>query len=153
MASKQTHKKLHYVIPEILDKIITTNQTTGKKHTNSVFDHTVTGYSVKDFLKRIIKYTKACRNTIIYALCLIDMLCIKDEVVMTGKNIYCILMTAVLISVKMNEDCHYKDEDYAWIGKIEKTHLAQAEAKFLSYLDYQIFIKREHFLMYEEALN
>jgi hypothetical protein len=153
MSAKQHEKKLHYVIPEILQKIITTNKASGKKHTKSVFDHEVSGYSVKDFLKRIIKYTKACRNTIIYSLCLIDMLCIKDEVVITERNIYGIIMTAVLISVKMNEDCHYKDGDYAWIGKMDKNHLSQAEAQFLAYLDYHLYIKQEHFSLYEEALN
>lgn len=149
----ESQKKLHYLIPEILAKIIKTNELNNKTHISSIFDQSIKGYDIKEYLKRIIKYSKLEKSTLIYALCLIDMLCLKEILVISKKNIHVILLTACVLAVKMNEDVHYRDIDYAWIGKINTKAMFEAESLFAACLDFKLHVNSELYNLYSNALS
>ena len=149
----ESQKKLHYLIPDILAKIIKANEFSNKTYISSVFDQSIQDYDIKEYLKRIIKYSKLERSTLIYALCLIDMLCLKEIILITKRNIHVILLTACVLAVKMNEDVHYRDIDYAWVGKISTKSMFTSESLFAACLDFKLHVNSELYNLYSNALS
>lgn len=144
--------KIHYIIPNILERIIQANKE-AKVNDSSCMDYEMPlDLTLKNYLKRIIKYTKTSRNNLIYALCLIDMMCIKNIINLSEKNVYSILLASVVISIKMNDDVLYRDSDYAWIGMLPPKLLSHMERVFLTVLDYNVNVPLELFENYSKVL-
>ena len=106
--------------------------------------------SLEDYLKRIVKYANVEISTLICSVMYIDKMCEKNNYILCFNNIHRLLLTAVVISSKFNEDSHYNNRYYAKIGGITIDEMNDLELLMCSYLDFKIFILPENYEKYDK---
>ncbi len=145
--------KLAKSISEILDKLtlrpiknfkkkILKDSFTGKRFPN---------ITIYDYINRIITYTEIEENTLICSLIYIDKLDQKKQV--TKFNIHRIFFSAVLCSIKYNEDEFFNNEYYAKVAGVTINELNKMEYDFLVLLDFNLYIEPNTFNDYKMLLN
>ena len=104
--------------------------------------------SIEDYLNRIRKYTELEDSTLIISLIYIDRLLGSKNIKLSKRNVYKILLTAVLIAIKYNEDEIYDNNNFARIFGIKNKELNKLENKFLDLIDFELFISKKEFRIY-----
>ena len=90
-----------------------------KKQSKMVFSaNSIPNISINDYLTRIQLYSGIEKSTLILSLIQIDHICKKTELILSYYNIHRLLFTAVLISIKFNEDTYYDNKFYIKIVRI-----------------------------------
>ena len=115
------------------------------------FTENIPEISIKDYLNRIIYYTKINENTLIASLIYIDRLFIKN-IPINNYSIYRILFSCILLSIKLNEDCIFKNSFYSIISGIPLEDLNLIEYNLLLIFDFQTNINVEIFNKYKNGL-
>ena len=77
----------------------------------------------------------------------------KKGITLNKDNIYRILFTAILVSIKYNEDVIYDNLYYAKIAGLPVKEINYLERKFLEIINYDLFVSDELFQKYNEYLN
>ena len=113
----------------------------------------VPSISIKDFLLRLIKYSKINDSTFIYILIIIDRFCRKYKIKLNYYNIYKLILASLVIAVKLNEDEFYTSEFYAKIGGISKVEINKLEYELSVMINFDFFVKEELFYKYYDLLN
>ena len=108
--------------------------------------------TIKDYLLRLVRYSKINGSTLIFILIYIDRLCLKNKFKITFLNIYKFILTALVIAVKYNEDEFYSSEFYAKLGGISKAEMNIMEYEFITMIHFNLFIKEELFFKYHDLL-
>jgi hypothetical protein len=156
-SSKQIilYKKLLKEIAETLTSIISQKSELKKNvDVKTPFDHMrIPQISIYDYLLRIQKYSDVENNTLIIALIYIDRICKKKGITLNKYNIYRILFTAILVSIKYNEDHIYDNLYYSKIAGLPVKEINYLERKFLEIINYDLFVSEELFQKYYEYLN
>ena len=125
-----------------------------KKQSKDVFSsRIIPKISIKDYLKRINKYTNIEKNTLIVSLIYIDRLCRVSKLTLTCYNIHRILFASILISIKYNEDNFYDNKYYSEIAGISLKELNSLENNFLNLIHFLLYVKDETFKNYESYLD
>lgn len=146
-------QKLVNVIPRIFESIITKN-INDEAYASSIFDfNTSIKISFQDYLIRLIKYTQVESNTLIYCLSLIDTLCSTKRIFLSYYNVHKIFFTALLISIKLNEDEIYIEKHYCLCSGMSANEIAELEMNFLNIVDYNLHINQERYELYIKAFN
>ena len=115
--------------------------------------NTIPNISIKDYLIRIQTYSCVEKSTLVLALILIDRVTKKSNFILTYYNIHRVLFTAVLISIKYNEDSYFDNNYYAQIAGVKTHELKILEYNFLEFCDFNVFVKNEIYKQYEEYLS
>jgi hypothetical protein len=108
--------------------------------------------SIEDYLTRIIELTQIEESTLILSLIYIDRLCSNTNMEITELDIHKIALTAIILSIKYNEDIIYSQEEYANVGGVDTKELTTLEAEFLNGLEFKLFINTTEFKMYRDLL-
>ena len=108
--------------------------------------------SIEEYLIRIQKYANMETSTLIMSLILIDRLCQKANLTLTYHNIHRIIFSAILISIKYNEDNYYDNKYYADIAGVKLKELQLLEYNFISLLHFHLFIQDEIYEKYKKYL-
>ena len=108
--------------------------------------------SIEEYLIRIQKYANMETSTLIVSLILIDRLCQKANLTLTYHNIHRIIFSAILISIKYNEDNYYDNQFYAEIAGVKLKELKLLEYSFISLLHFNLFIQDEIYEKYKQYL-
>ena len=108
--------------------------------------------SIGDYLTRIVEFTQIEESTLILSLIYIDRLCFNTNIEITKFDIHKVALTAIVLSVKYNEDLIYSQEEYANIGGVDIKELTALEAEFLDGLGFKLFINTNEFQMYQNLL-
>jgi len=108
--------------------------------------------SIEEYLIRIQKYANMETSTLIVSLILIDRLCQKANLTLTYHNIHRIIFSAILISIKYNEDNYYDNKFYADIAGVKLKELKLLEYNFISLLHFNLFIQDEIYEKYRQYL-
>ena len=108
--------------------------------------------SIEEYLIRIQKYANMETSTLIVSLILIDRLCQKANLTLTYHNIHRIIFSAILISIKYNEDNYYDNKFYADIAGVKLKELKLLEYNFISLLHFNLFIQDEIYEKYKQYL-
>ena len=106
----------------------------------------------EDYIIRIINYSECEINTIISALIYIDRLCVKG-IKINQKNIFKILFTSILISIKNNEDLFYNNQFYSQIAGVKTKELIKLEYNFCVLMEFDFFIDEKEFNKYYTAIQ
>ena len=104
--------------------------------------------SFKDYLVRVVHYSKISDNTIISCLILLDKFLNKTGIQIYENNLFLLVLTGLQIAMKINEDVILRDCDYAFLGMISSKTLAYNESLFLQAIDFCSHIKTEEFACY-----
>ena len=125
-----------------------------KNQSNSVFSSNfIPNISIHDYLKRIKTYSNVEKSTLIISLIYIDRLCNKAKVTLTYYNIHRILFSAVLMSIKYNEDCYYDNKYYSQIAGVKLKELKVLEYNFIKMLNCELYVNRELYDKYQIYLD
>ena len=109
--------------------------------------------SIENYLKRIQQYSNIEKNTLIISLIFIDRLCKITNLTLTYYNIHRILFTAILISIKYNEDNFYDNQYYSEIGGIKLKELKLLEFYFVKMIKFNFFVNETIFEKYRYYLD
>ena len=108
--------------------------------------------SIEEYLIRIQEYANMETSTLIMSLILIDRLCQKANLTLTYHSIHRIIFSAILISIKYNEDNYYDNKYYADIAGVKLKELQLLEYNFISLLHFNLFIQDEIYEKYKKYL-
>ena len=125
-----------------------------KKQSSMVFSsNNIPSISIENYLKRIQTYSNIEKNSLIVSLIFIDRLCKIGNLTLTYHNIHRILFTAILISIKYNEDNFYDNNYYSQIGGIKLKELRAMEYNFVNMVHFRFFVDEEIFEKYRLYLD
>ena len=111
--------------------------------------HKIPKLSLREYLERICLYLEFSDSTLIVALIYIDRICEKKGILLTRKNIYRLLFTAILLSVKFNEDHRYKLDFCAKVAGVQLGELAEYEETFIDIMNFEFYVSEEEFFVYK----
>ena len=112
-----------------------------KSQSKMVFSaNLIPNISIEDYLIRIQTYSNIEKSTLIISLILIDRLCQISNIILTYHNIHRLIFSAILISIKYNEDTYYDNKYYAEIAGVKLKELKLLEYNFLSMIHFKLFI-------------
>ena len=106
--------------------------------------------SIEDYLLRIQNYANIEKSTLIISLIFIDKLCHRADVTLTYYNIHRILFSALLLSIKYNEDTFFDNQYYSEIAGVKIKELKLLEYTFISMVDFNLFVSD---VIYEKYRN
>ena len=104
--------------------------------------------SLNDYLKRLVKYNNMDISTLISAIIYIDIFCEKNKYILCMNNIYLILLSSCLISIKFNEDVAVNLETYSKIAGVSLDKIINLESSFYFNLHFGLFVKEDLYQTY-----
>ena len=140
-------------ISNILNELtIKNSKKQGNKIENDIFETSENpNISLLDYLKRIVEYSNCEENTLISALIYIDRIAkIKN---ITKLNVYKLIFTSILISLKYNEDGIYDNVYYSQVAGVSVQELFQMEYEYVLLLNFNFNISEFIFNQYKIALE
>ena len=157
---KLQNKSLIKSISQTLESILENNKQLPnfkeilKSQAKMVFSaNLIPNISIEDYLIRIQMYSNIEKSTLIISLILIDRLCQLSHLTLTYHNIHRIIFSAILISIKYNEDTYYDNKYYAEIAGVTLKELKILEYYFLSMVHFKLFIQEELYDKYLQYLD
>jgi hypothetical protein len=108
---------------------------------------------VRDYIDRILRYTKIEESTLIISLIYIDRLCEYYNYFITDRNIHRVILIAVVLAIKYNEDDLYSNNYFAKVGGVAVQELNYLEIQFLKMINYKLFIKEDTYVKYKAHLK
>ena len=136
----------------IINELIDSNSKNENENKNDIFDTKgIPDISLYEYLIRIISYSNCEENTLIISLIYIDKI---SKIKQLNKfNIYKILFTSILISLKFYEDEIFTNSYYSQIAGVSEKELIIMEYDFFILLNFNLFIKEEIFNTFKKALE
>ena len=157
---KLQNKSLIKSISQTLESILENNKQLPnfkeilKSQAKMVFSaNLIPNISIEDYLIRIQMYSNIEKSTLIISLILIDRLCQISNLTLTYHNIHRIIFSAILISIKYNEDTYYDNKYYSEIAGVTLKELKILEYSFLSMVHFKLFIQEELYDKYIQYLD
>ena len=145
-------KQISKSISIILKKIIEINSKKNDNLTNDIFNTiSIPEISIYDYIIRIISYSNCDENILISSLVYFDKIGKIKKI--TYSNVYKILFTSILLSLKYNEDEIYNNEYYSQIAGVSKYELKQMEYEYFVLLNFNLHIEEELFELFKTALD
>lgn len=117
------------------------------------YSRKIPSISLKDYLSRIIKYTRIELPSLILAMCYIDRMASSKHVVLLPINIHRILMIACVLAIKYAEDEVNPNSYYAKVGGIDLKSLNELEYLFFKCCNFKMHIGGELYAKYQDLLN
>lgn len=111
-------------------------------------------YLIEDletYIRKWSKYFEFDKYMFILFLMNFDKLLAKDFVV-NKKNIYKVIYICMMETHKYYDDNTFNNKDYAKFLGVNENELIDMELEFLSIIDFDLFIKEEEFLNYQDKL-
>ena len=104
--------------------------------------------SLKDFISRLYKFTKMDISTLIVAIIYIDYFCDNNKYILTLNNVYRILLSACLLSLKFNEDTIVNYKYYSEIAAVSVEDLKNLEFYMYLKLHFSLNVKYDLYKSY-----
>ena len=109
--------------------------------------------SLNDYIKRLVDNTNMNISTLINAIIYIDTFCEKFNYSLCMNNIYLILISSFIISIKFNEDVSINLKNYAYIAGVSLDNLINLEFVFFSSLCFDLFVSEELYQTYYDYFS
>ena len=147
---KNFAKSISIIINELIDS--NSKNENENENKNDIFETKgIPDISLYEYLIRIISYSNCEENTLILSLIYIDKI---SKIKQLNKfNIYKILFTSILISLKFYEDEIFTNSYYSQIAGVSEKELIIMEYDFYILLNFNLFIKEEIFNTFKKALE
>lgn len=104
--------------------------------------------SLIDYIKRLVKYTRMDISSLILAIIYIDRFCESRKYILTYNNIYRILLSTCLLSIKFNEDIYFNYKKYSEIAGVSIEDLNNLELYMYFELDYSLYVDSDFYQKY-----
>ena len=109
--------------------------------------------SIKDYIERLLKYSKTFNEIVIIVLIYLDTICAKHKLNLNYYNIHKFIFASFIVAIKFYEDDYYSINYYAKLGGIPKKEAISLEYEFLSLMDFKLFVKQELYDKYYNNLS
>ena len=137
------------IIPELLKDICEEGKTNNESLLiKSFISKKIPAISIKDYIDRLLKYSKVCNEILIVILIYFDKICTKHKIHLNYYNIHKFILAAFIAAIKFFEDEYYSMEFYAKLGGITKKEVIILEYEFLSLIDFQLYINQDLYVKY-----
>ncbi len=100
-----------------------------------------------------MKQTKMDISTLIISIIYIDRFCHKNKYVLTMNNIYRILLSTILLSIKFNQDKTICNKRYSKIACVSIEDLNTLEFTMYLKLHFSLKVKDELYLNYHDYFS
>jgi hypothetical protein len=145
-------KELLISISSILQEIVEEQHEFKETRRTIFYSKTVPGISIESYLDRMIKYTKMETSTLILILIYIDRICEYNSLVITRFNVHRLLLAAMIVSIKVNEDDFYSNSFYSKVGGVSLEEINNLENEFLKLIRYRLWTDYNLFNKYKVNL-
>ena len=111
--------------------------------------YAVPNISISKYFHRLDKYFWSSDECYVYSLILVDRLIHKHPTLyLTSHNVHRLLVTAIVISAKIRDDCYFNNKFYSSVAGIRLSELNYLELHFLLLLDFELYVSLEEFCRY-----
>jgi hypothetical protein len=97
--------------------------------------------SVTDYLRRLSKYCDCSEECYPIMLVLIDRWVHATQTPLTPYNVHRIMLAALLVAIKLQDDIYYSDRYYAKVAGITTEDRNTLEAAFLKAIQWKLFVE------------
>ena len=136
---------LQEIIKENIESNPNINYNLNKK---DIFLNIIPNITLEQYLNRIFKYTKMEISSLIISIIYIDRFIEANKYVLSYYNIYRLLLTASLLSIKFNEDIQFNMKLYAEIAGIPVELLNKLEIVMFILIKFKLYVKEEDYITY-----
>ena len=126
------------------------NMESEKNLLNSFISRKIPKISIKDFIDRLLKYSKTFHEIAVIIFIYIDKICNKHKINLNYYNIHKLIFGAFISAVKFYEDHLYSMKYYAKLGGISLKEALVLEYEFMSLIDFKLFVNQE---VYDKYYN
>lgn len=130
------------------------------ERTKSVFDScALPTASVRSYLRRLQRTFQCCGSTFVGSLVILDRFLVsrrarrEEPQYLTDLNVHRLFLTCLLVSVKFNEDCVFKNSQYAKAGGLHVHELNQLERLLAEALDFNLRVHPAQYQLYEHVVQ
>ena len=144
------------IISDLLNNICEENENKTKNiasiYVKPFMTKNIPSVSIENYMMRLFQFTKINESTIILILIYIDRFCNLNNISLSYYNVHKLILAATVSAVKYNEDQFYSLNVYAKLGGIPINELNLLEYKFLSMINFSVFVEEELFSKYNDFL-
>ena len=119
-----------------------------KLNKKDIFLNIIPNITLEQYLNRIFKYTKMEISSLIISIMYIDRFIQANNYILTYYNIYRLLLTSCLLSIKFNEDIQFNMKRYADIAGIPVELLNKLEIVMFILIQYNLYVRDEDYITY-----
>lgn len=101
--------------------------------------------NLSSYLERIISFTEVEYSTLIIALIYINRFYESTQQYITSDHLHKLLLLAIILAAKYNEDHIFSNTYYAKVGGIDLTELSYLETSFLEEVGYTLYIENREY--------
>ena len=109
--------------------------------------------SIKDFIDRLLKYSKTFHEIAVIIFIYIDKICNKHKINLNYYNIHKLILAAFIVAIKFHEDENYSMSYYAKLGGISTKEAIKLEYEFISLIDFKLFVEQKVYDKYYSYLH
>ena len=132
-----------------LNKIIKSNKASGKCPKQDIFYlGFIPPISLSEYIKNLMKYSNMDISSLITSIIYIDRFCDKNNYYLTQNNIFRILLSACLLSIKFNEDITVNYKTYSEIACVSVEDLKNLEFYMYLKLHFSLKVKYDLYKSY-----
>ena len=149
--TRETDLKNHIInsISLSLKDIINENKANEKYVKQDIFYLSfVPPISLNEYIKRLMKYSNMDISTLINSIIYIDHFCDKNKYYLTQNNVFRILLSACILSLKFNEDITVNYKTYADIAAVSVDDLKNLEFYMYLKLHFSLNVKYDLYKSY-----
>lgn len=159
-SEKENNENKSLVISKIIAELLTNICEEGKSNNESnlillkpFISKKVPSITIKDYIERLLKYSKTFNEIVIIVLIYLDTICAKNKLNLNYYNIHKFIFAAFIVAVKFYEDDYYSISYYAKLGGISKKEAISLEYEFLILIDFKLFVNQNLYDKYYNYLS
>ena len=156
-SEKENNENKSLVISKIIAELLTNICEEGKSNNESnlillkpFISKKVPSITIKDYIERLLKYSKTFNEIVIIVLIYLDTICAKHKLNLNYYNIHKFIFSAFVSAIKFYEDDYYSINYYSKLGGIPKKEATKLEYEFMSLIDFKLFVNQK---LYEKYYN
>ena len=117
-------------------------------------DHPLFELSMEDYLNRITTSLSLDKETLILSMMLLDRFMLMNPLYhFTEKTMHKTIFLCIMETIKFTDDNGYTNLSFAEVGQFTPEELLEMEVCFMDKIEYNMFIKEEDYIQYQERLS
>lgn len=109
--------------------------------------------SIKDYLKRIAKFSHCSEECFVLALIYIDRLILSNRTFLVNiYNVHRLVIASVMVAAKFFDDEYFNNAHYGRVGGVSCKEVNQLEIEFLFMINFDLLVTNELYTTYDKRL-
>lgn len=109
--------------------------------------------TIEEYINQLLKYSQMSSSSLILSIIYIDKMCEKQRYVLSLNNIHRLILAAVIVSIKFNDDHNFNNSYYAKVGGVTVEVLNQLEYEFYILLEFKLWVGKVYYQKYLNYFN